>query len=82
MIEWQPIETAPKDGTVVLLWDGEYVTQGTHFGGMWLPHGECDFAGPNWLPTHWMPLPEPPRDVCPFCAAGDSPHTLAHEGKP
>jgi hypothetical protein len=48
--EWQPIETAPRDGTRVLLWDGgpeAYI-------GYW--------SGDSWIsyPSHWMPLPDPP----------------------
>jgi len=60
---WQPIETAPKWGVVLLLDDERHV-----FSGYW---GEFDNAGgvyeawthksfPCFGVTHWMPLPEPP----------------------
>lgn len=66
-MNWQPIETAPFD-TPVLVWDPEdsktsypdvyiafkYGTDPT----WWRMNGEdgyeCD-------PTHWLPLPEPPK---------------------
>ena len=77
MSEWQPIETAPKEprdkygyGPDVLL----YQTHGDGFDaertigigcwGVW-EHGPtcwCMEAGDGWAgPTHWMPLPEPPK---------------------
>ena len=56
---WQPIESAPKDGTEILLypyavckWDTE---DGAFFrddSDIWPQH-----------PTHWMPLPKPPKDT-------------------
>ena len=66
MSEWQPIETAPKDGTMFL---------GARAGHVWVRvsfwrktdkrfgwHGaqsmKTEVAN---QPTHWMHLPEPPR---------------------
>jgi len=62
---WEPIETAPKDGTNILLgWfkDGEepQVVSG------WFEAGIADY---RWIdcfneeanPTHWRPLPSPPE---------------------
>lgn len=64
LLEWRPIDTAPKDGTRVLLSDG--VTVWTSFwsdwGGQvkarWEPEGDAD---PAALPTYWMPFPPPPK---------------------
>lgn len=52
--QWQPIETAPRDGTEIL---GYREGLGTWIVN-WDPD-EQDFS-PGWTPTHWMPLPEPP----------------------
>ena len=64
MTEWQPIDTAPKDGTYFLAY--------------WRPHEDepfvkiyhvCHYAHgviwPSWIidddmPTHWVPLPPAP----------------------
>lgn len=68
---WQPIETAPRDGTVVLVGFScpkPYVCiskylpldEDQEIGGLW----DCEpFTGDE--PTHWVPLPQPPQ------AAGD-----------
>ncbi len=68
MSEWQPIETSPKDGTDVLVYEPGYVVAILHwhtvktktaasYPGYW-----TDGDGLNWYkPTHWMPLPEPPK---------------------
>lgn len=52
--EWQPISTAPKDTRILAYnkeWD-ERVVVLTLRGGAWA-------AG--YAPTHWMPLPDPPK---------------------
>ena len=72
--EWLPIETAPKDGTFILLWE-QYST--APFVGSWVHQGwsvshehvdaEGGWDGANVvdalsLPiTHWLPLPPPPE---------------------
>ncbi len=84
MSEWKPIDTAPKDGTKVLIWNSVYdfcpiawwgekdgddsIFYGWNFEGGHSPCCSCedDFIGWNedidegFMPTHWMPLPEPP----------------------
>lgn len=49
MGNWQPIETAPKDGTEVLMWSE---TMGM---AVWPSTAKWDHV------THWMPLPQPPQ---------------------
>lgn len=69
--KWQPIETAPKDGTKVLCF-GSLPGRKAIFIGWWADklssiHYVND--SPGWYnenmddrdcPSHWMPLPEPP----------------------
>lgn len=70
-MSWQPIETAPKDGTVVLIHDPDdapytgIVTIGLFDGEKWngCDHGYHMNAGIIVAPTHWMPLPSPPGTV-------------------
>lgn len=70
---WQPIETAPKDGTLILLarpqgvWVGKWVpvfVSGYVPDNKWRSHllnHDHLGAGGYGKPTHWMPLPEPPK---------------------
>lgn len=60
-MEWQPIETAPKDGTFVLA----YRPCDPYFEPMYFNDGIWhwfDGDSPSFQPTHWMPLPDPPGD--------------------
>jgi hypothetical protein len=68
MSNWQPIETAPKDGRGFIAYNeftGPYITAATQPS----PDGEVLFPMHGWrgvpgtwfpVPTHWQPLPEPP----------------------
>lgn len=55
--QWQPIETAPKDGTSILLYGGDWIFEGRFSDGGWVHAYENDDT-----PTHWMPLPQLPGD--------------------
>lgn len=61
---WLPIETAPKDGTEVLVGhkDGSQAVVFWQYrkrtGTAGWRDGDCDLI--NW-PTHWMPLPAAPK---------------------
>lgn len=75
MGEWKPIETAPKDGTEILV-RGPQRDGGVYhdvqawpdgWTGMPWPVALMDYAAGE--PTHWMPLPEPPGTPSPREAA-------------
>ena len=69
--QWQPIETAPKDGTNILLVNraGNVATglwQGNgEYEGWWLRGGNRPntFFNHHYGPSYWMPLPEPPTEA-------------------
>ena len=74
--DWRPITTAPKDGSKVLLYypEGEYDGQWNDFEGRSAPlmavmsadkrgywKGYYSGTSPDGTPTHWAPLPTPPK---------------------
>ena len=75
--KWMPIETAPKDGSAILLFevisfDYSDKTENYVFSGCYNERRNPKFYGTEWecleysafnrYPTHWMPLPLPPKD--------------------
>ncbi len=62
MSEWQPIETAPKNGEwVILHYDVEHIPSFA----FWSKHEkrwmlQAGVVIQNFIPTNWMPLPDPP----------------------
>lgn len=60
-MNWRPIETAPKDGTVILgYWSPEYAETIYWSDGSWF----WSHDGDTWWrggPTHWAPF-EPPQE--------------------
>jgi len=76
MSEWQPIETAPRDGTVIVLYSKKIPYCTNHMAvGFWSEIPDSEFYV-GWAigmsrgfvdmdeqvdeVTHWMPLPPPP----------------------
>jgi hypothetical protein len=68
---WQPIDTAPKDGTEILLLTGHGMKIGA-----WYDDFYSKKPKPYWTwwdyskiimrrnqPTHWQPLPKMPSDL-------------------
>ena len=66
---WQPIETAPKNQSVLLYCSAAYVPiycGMKRYGDPSEPQfnelaWRCDSSGTFASPTHWMPIPKPPR---------------------
>jgi hypothetical protein len=60
--EWQPISTAPKDGTSILIFEAHWGTEGIVRVSRWrddtIPSG---WTGVENAPSHWLPLPVPPN---------------------
>ena len=76
MTQWQPIETAPRDGTVIIMWLKEPYAQQVGIGYRPITQviigdlfeetvgDDCMICSPygDWCSvTHWMPLPDPPE---------------------
>jgi len=70
--QWQPIETAPKDGSQIDLWcEGKLSSERRPFCYWGELSDLSGKEGEGWMgvyrpyedftPTHWMPLPEPPK---------------------
>lgn len=74
--DWQPIETAPKDGTAVLVYPGTWSGRSASIA-KWESDKYAKKPRPFWRrdddmgrvtisrersPTHWMPLPPPMLD--------------------
>jgi hypothetical protein len=69
MSEWQPIETAPKDGATIIAWrsgfdpllcsyrNGHFMVDATIISEN---GGYQDWVYPWPELTHWLPLPTPP----------------------
>ena len=75
MSEWQPIETAPRDGRSILIFepaDSDYPqlprADDWRFAiGYWRRTGSWGNRNAARVnPTHWMPLPELPKVATPF----------------
>lgn len=75
LIRWQPIETAPKDKSTVLITDGKQIHSAFFYNGNWITcpfSSDCDSN--CWDPqdtyphrvselTHWMRLPSLPNEI-------------------
>lgn len=64
---WKTIDSAPKDGTNILVytyeiitcafWCSDYKSWRLSIAGSYAEEDDVD-------PTHWIPLPKPPEEVC------------------
>lgn len=88
MAEWQPIKTAPKDGTAILGWSEEMeevmsIVWVDDRGGSWRISSCSSMELGSWgQPTHWMPLPAPPKDSGKTFEQWRAEQDEAHKGLP
>jgi hypothetical protein len=65
-MEWLPIESAPKDGTHILIFEVPAFEgdEQMYVVGRWSDFGWTESYADEYAicsPTHWMPLPPPPK---------------------
>lgn len=63
-MDWQPIETAPKNDVIVLT-DGGWLMSGFWNHHCWMTgfsHGDLTVTV-KIHPTHWAPLPDKPKET-------------------
>ncbi len=72
--DWQPITTAPMDGTLVIITDGQIMEFARNYGNDcgWWSMDKVDFNYGQWDKelTHWMPAPPLPEDSEPTQLGG------------
>lgn len=70
MAEWLPIENAPRDGTRILAWSPDWMhvviawwRENPRVRRSWFTITDeyDDYDLEDEQPTHWQPLPEPPK---------------------
>jgi hypothetical protein len=73
--KWQKIETAPKDGTRILCYDGHNIEIAHWSSSVWVSREQSDGTWGSWLvfnsrsdsesidATHWMYLPRPHKTI-------------------
>ena len=62
MMEWQPIETAPKDEMLLLAGELDGPGDWRIKIGYWDEDLQrFKIFGASWEPSRWMPLPDPPH---------------------
>lgn len=70
--QWQPIDTAPKNKNILIIggkiktqldeeWDCNYPVIASGSKGHFLVAHGCYYDTWVYNPTHWMPLPQPPK---------------------
>lgn len=59
--QWQPIETAPKDGTKIIVSNGRFAKT-AYWGGKRPPCWKCDAGYSLGEQINWMPIPAPPTE--------------------
>lgn len=71
MAEWQPIDTAPKDGTRVLIWhrlwecgwqQGYYSSAREERFCTWRIGDDREWSAVGIPPSHWLGIPAPPTE--------------------
>ena len=68
---WLPIESAPKDGSLIVVHGNNFNDRalGQHYciaawhSGCWMESSEWSAPSELAYLTHWMPLPQPPKEV-------------------
>jgi len=56
-MNWQPMDSAPRDGSRILVCD-QY---GVPVFVVWCDGWRCQRDLPQWEPSYWLPLPQAPN---------------------